>query len=57
MGRIVNVTSGAGTHGVPGARRTRPKGGIVGLSLTLALELERFRDQGERAVARRSPTC
>jgi 3-oxoacyl-[acyl-carrier protein] reductase len=42
-GRIVNVTSGAGTHGVPGfSAYSAGKGGIVGLSLTLAQELGRF---------------
>ena len=42
-GRIVNVTSGAGVHGVPGfSAYSAGKGGIVGLTLTLALELERF---------------
>ena len=42
-GRIVNVTSGAGTHGVPGfSAYGAAKGGVVGLTLTLAQELERF---------------
>jgi 3-oxoacyl-[acyl-carrier protein] reductase len=42
-GRIVNVTSGAGVHGVPGfSAYSAGKGGIVGLTFTLALELARF---------------
>jgi NAD(P)-dependent dehydrogenase (short-subunit alcohol dehydrogenase family) len=42
-GRIVNVTSVAGTHGVPGfAAYGAAKGGVVALTLTLALELEAF---------------
>ncbi len=42
-GRIVNVTSAAGTHGTPGfSAYGAAKGGVVGLSLTLALELEHF---------------
>jgi NAD(P)-dependent dehydrogenase (short-subunit alcohol dehydrogenase family) len=42
-GRIVNVTSAAGTHGVPGfAAYAAAKGGVVALTLTLALELEGF---------------
>jgi 3-oxoacyl-[acyl-carrier protein] reductase len=42
-GRILNVTSGAGTHGVPGfSAYGAAKGGIVGLTLTLAQELARF---------------
>ncbi len=42
-GRIVNVTSGAGVHGVPGfSAYAASKGGIVGLTFTLALELARF---------------
>jgi NAD(P)-dependent dehydrogenase (short-subunit alcohol dehydrogenase family) len=42
-GRIVNVTSGAGTHGTPGfSAYAAAKGGVVGLALTLAVELEGF---------------
>lgn len=42
-GRIVNVTSAAGTRGTPGfSAYAAAKGGVVGLALTLALELERF---------------
>ena len=42
-GRIVNVTSGAATHGNAGfAAYAAAKGGVVGLALTLAVELERF---------------
>ena len=42
-GRIVNVTSGAGTHGTAGfSAYAAAKGGVVGLALTLAVELERF---------------
>ena len=52
-GRIVNVTSGAGVHGVPGfSAYAAAKGGIVGLSFTLALELARFGIKVERALAR-----
>jgi NAD(P)-dependent dehydrogenase (short-subunit alcohol dehydrogenase family) len=39
----VNVTSGAGTHGTAGfSAYSAAKGGVVGLALTLAVELERF---------------
>ena len=42
-GRIVNVTSGAATHGNAGfSAYAAAKGGVVGLARTLALELERF---------------
>ncbi|MEX1008112.1 MAG: SDR family oxidoreductase [Acidimicrobiia bacterium] len=42
-GRVLNVTSGAGTHGVPGfSAYGAAKGGVVGLTLTLARELEAF---------------
>jgi 3-oxoacyl-[acyl-carrier protein] reductase len=42
-GRILNVTSFAGTRGTPGfSAYAAAKGGIVGLTLTLALELEGF---------------
>ena len=42
-GRIVNVTSGAGMHGMPGfSAYAAAKGGIVGLTFTLAMELARF---------------
>ena len=42
-GRILNVTSGAGTHGVAGfSAYGAAKGGVVGLTLTLAQELARF---------------
>lgn len=42
-GRVLNVTSGAGTHGVPGfSAYGAAKGGVVGLTLTLARELEGF---------------
>src|SRR5262249_5495828 len=42
-GRIVNVTSFAGTQGTPGfSAYAAAKGGIVGLTLTLARELEGF---------------
>ena len=42
-GRIVNVTSAAGTHGTPGfSAYAAAKGGVVGLALTLAQELESF---------------
>ena len=42
-GRIVNVTSGAGTHGIAGfSAYAAAKGGVVALALTLAVELERF---------------
>ncbi len=42
-GRILNVTSGAGTHGVAGfSAYGAAKGGVVGLTLTLARELEGF---------------
>jgi len=42
-GRIVNVTSTAGTHGTPGfSAYAAAKGGVVGLALTLALELAGF---------------
>ena len=42
-GRIVNVTSGAGTHGTAGfSAYAAAKGGVVGLALTLAVELDRF---------------
>ena len=54
-GRIVNVTSGAGVHGVPGfSAYSAAKGGIVGLSLTLALELARFGIKVNALVARRA---
>jgi NAD(P)-dependent dehydrogenase (short-subunit alcohol dehydrogenase family) len=42
-GRILNVTSAAGTHGVPGfSAYGAAKGGVVGLTLTLAHELAGF---------------
>jgi 3-oxoacyl-[acyl-carrier protein] reductase len=42
-GRIVNVTSAAGTRGTPGfSAYAAAKGGVVGLALTLARELESF---------------
>jgi NAD(P)-dependent dehydrogenase (short-subunit alcohol dehydrogenase family) len=42
-GRIVNVTSGAATHGNAGfSAYAAAKGGVVGLARTLAVELERF---------------
>jgi len=42
-GRIVNVTSAAGTHGTPGfAAYAAAKGGVVALAFTLARELEQF---------------
>jgi 3-oxoacyl-[acyl-carrier protein] reductase len=42
-GRILNVTSAAGTHGTPGfSAYAAAKGGIVALTYTLAQELEPF---------------
>ena len=42
-GSILNVTSGAGTSGTPGfSSYSAAKGGLNGLSATLALELQRF---------------
>jgi 3-oxoacyl-[acyl-carrier protein] reductase len=42
-GSILNVTSGAGSSGTPGfSSYSAAKGGLNGLSATLALELERF---------------
>lgn len=42
-GRIVNVTSGAATHGTAGfSAYAAAKGGVVGLGRTLAVELHRF---------------
>jgi 3-oxoacyl-[acyl-carrier protein] reductase len=42
-GRIVNVTSAAGTQGTPGfSAYAASKAGVVGLALTLAHELPRF---------------
>jgi 3-oxoacyl-[acyl-carrier protein] reductase len=42
-GRIVNVTSGAATHGNAGfSAYAAAKGGVIGLTRTLAMELEHF---------------
>jgi 3-oxoacyl-[acyl-carrier protein] reductase len=42
-GVILNVISGAGTHGTPGfSSYAASKGGLVGLTMTWAKELERF---------------
>ena len=42
-GSILNITSGAGISGTPGfASYSAAKGGLNGLSYTLALELARF---------------
>ena len=58
-GRIVNVTSvPEHTDDMAGfSAYTAAKGGVVGLALTLAVELERFGIGVTRWLLPRSPTC
>ncbi len=56
-GVIVNVISGAGTHGTVGfSSYAASKGGLVGLTMTWAKELPRFGIRSTLCRRRLSPT-